>query len=72
MFVQTNKHAAPQLADIARSIEPDQVQLSTPLQPALGGPISEEEMRQAARAFAGLPTITVYDGGGAQVKPRMM
>lgn len=72
MFLQANKHVASQLSSIARSIEPDEVQLSTPLQPALGGPISEEDMRRVARAFAGLSTITVYDRGRAQVKPRMM
>ena len=72
MFLQANQHAAPQMADLARAIEPDEVQLSTPLQPALGGPISAAEMRQVARAFVGLPITTVYDGGQAQVKPRMM
>jgi wyosine [tRNA(Phe)-imidazoG37] synthetase (radical SAM superfamily) len=72
MFLQANQRAAPQMADLARSIEPDEVQLNTPLQPALGGPVSAEDMRQVARAFVGLHLTSVYDGGKARVRPRIM
>ena len=72
MFLQANQHAAPQMAALARTIAPDEVQLHTPLQPALGGPISETEMRQVTQAFSGFQVTTVYDRGPGQLKPRMM
>jgi wyosine [tRNA(Phe)-imidazoG37] synthetase (radical SAM superfamily) len=72
MFVQASRHAAPQMARLARSLEPDEVQLDTPLQPALGGPLSRAEMQAIEVAFAGLPVRSVYARDGVQVKPRFM
>jgi wyosine [tRNA(Phe)-imidazoG37] synthetase (radical SAM superfamily) len=72
MFIQANAHAAPQMADLARSLEPDEVQLDTPLQPALGGPLSADEMQKVVQAFAGLPVRCIYDEGQARVQPRAM
>jgi wyosine [tRNA(Phe)-imidazoG37] synthetase (radical SAM superfamily) len=72
MFVQANAHAAPQMAALARSLDVDEVQLNTPLQPALGGPISAAEMKKVARAFVGLPVRSIYKDGQAQVRPRFM
>jgi wyosine [tRNA(Phe)-imidazoG37] synthetase (radical SAM superfamily) len=71
MFVQANKDVAPQMADLARSLAVDQVQLNTPLQPALGNPVSAAEMLEIQAAFAGLPVCCVYNGDGqARIKPR--
>jgi hypothetical protein len=73
MFVQANKNAAPQMANLARSLNPDQVQLNTPLQPALGEPVSASDMQWIAGAFAGLPVLSVYDDSGtARVSPRFL
>lgn len=72
MFVQANKHAAPQLAALARSLEPDEVQLNTPLQPAFAGPLSAAEMQVVALEFAGLAVQSVYQGGEARIRPRSM
>ena len=72
MLVQANKHAAPRLADLVRRLAPDEVQLNTPLQPALGGPLSADEMSLAASAFAGLPVRNVYENGQARIQPRTM
>jgi wyosine [tRNA(Phe)-imidazoG37] synthetase (radical SAM superfamily) len=71
MLVQANQHAAPQIAALARSLQPDEVQLNTPLQPGLGGPLSVQELRSAARAFEGLPMRSVYDRD-VQFRPRSM
>lgn len=71
MYLQVNVHAAPQMAALARTLEPDEVQLNTPLQPALGGPITETQMRSVERAFAGMaPVRCVYVDGQAQTRPR--
>jgi wyosine [tRNA(Phe)-imidazoG37] synthetase (radical SAM superfamily) len=72
MFVQANKDVAPRMAALARSLDPDQVQLNTPLQPALGHPVSAAEMRQIERAFAGLPVRSVVDDDGqVRIRPRL-
>ncbi len=72
MWVQANRHAAGQMAALARSHDPDQVQLDTPLQPALGGPVSAAQMAEIERAFAGLPVRSIYQDGQARVIPRLM
>jgi wyosine [tRNA(Phe)-imidazoG37] synthetase (radical SAM superfamily) len=71
MLVQANVHAAPRLAELARGLEPDEVQLNTPLQPALGGPISAIEMAGVRGAFSGLPVRSVYQNGQAQIHVRL-
>jgi wyosine [tRNA(Phe)-imidazoG37] synthetase (radical SAM superfamily) len=73
MFVQANRRFALQMAALVRRIQPDEVQLNTPLQPALGEPLSDREMSTAAQAFVGQPVRTVFDGGAAgtpSLKPR--
>jgi wyosine [tRNA(Phe)-imidazoG37] synthetase (radical SAM superfamily) len=67
MLIRANLRAAPAIADLVRRIGPDEVQLNTPLQPALGGPITAEEMDAAAAYLTGLPVCSVYarrNGGG--------
>lgn len=72
MLLQSNVHGAAEMAALARSIEADEIHLNTPLQPALGGPISAAEMKEIAGAFEGLPVRCVYDRDRARVKPRLM
>jgi wyosine [tRNA(Phe)-imidazoG37] synthetase (radical SAM superfamily) len=71
MFLRSNVHRAKDMAALARSIGADEIQLNTPLQPALGEPISARTMRAVKRAFAGLATVCVYEGDHAQIKPRL-
>jgi wyosine [tRNA(Phe)-imidazoG37] synthetase (radical SAM superfamily) len=70
MFLRSNVHLANDMAALARSIGADEIQLNTPLQPALGGPISIHTMQEVERAFAGLPTTCVYSGDQARITPR--
>jgi wyosine [tRNA(Phe)-imidazoG37] synthetase (radical SAM superfamily) len=60
MLTRANLDATPAIAALARQIAPDEVQLNTPLQPALGGPITPGEMSAAQVHFAGLRFHTVY------------
>jgi wyosine [tRNA(Phe)-imidazoG37] synthetase (radical SAM superfamily) len=75
MFLQTNAHGAPQMAQLARSLQADEINLDTPLQPALGGPVSASEMERIAQAFTELPpqvnVRSIYRHNQAQVKPRL-
>jgi wyosine [tRNA(Phe)-imidazoG37] synthetase (radical SAM superfamily) len=72
MFVQANIHAAAEMAALARSLTPDEVQLNTPLEPALGGPVTARQMQQIEKAFEGLPVRSVYVDGRAQARPRLL
>lgn len=75
MFLQANAHAAPHMAELAHSVRADEIHLDTPLQPALGGPVSASQMETIAKAFAGLPprviVRNIYRDGQAQVNPRI-
>lgn len=71
MLVQANVETAPQLAALARTLSPDEVQLNTPCQPALGEPLSQPELLHAAHSFAELTLRTVYDED-IHLSPRMI
>jgi wyosine [tRNA(Phe)-imidazoG37] synthetase (radical SAM superfamily) len=71
MFIQANQRTASRMADLARTLQPDEIQLNTPLQPALGGPISACEMQDAAQAFEDCLTCTIYDEQ-TRLSPRSM
>jgi wyosine [tRNA(Phe)-imidazoG37] synthetase (radical SAM superfamily) len=70
MFLRSNAHLAAQMASLARPLQADEIQLNTPLQPALGEPLSATEMREVGQAFAGLPTTCIYDRDQARITPR--
>jgi wyosine [tRNA(Phe)-imidazoG37] synthetase (radical SAM superfamily) len=72
MVLQSNVHLAAEMAALARPIEADEIQLNTPLQPALGGPISAAEMKEVEGAFEGLPVHCVYDRDRARIRPRQI
>jgi hypothetical protein len=49
-----------EIAEIARDLSPDEVQLNTPLRPSPVPPLSPAEMDEIEAAFAGLPVLNVY------------
>ena len=63
MFVGHNKAQAQGMADIARDIAPDEVQLNTPLRPSPVKALSEAEMVEVKKPFiaAGLKVVSVYE-----------
>jgi wyosine [tRNA(Phe)-imidazoG37] synthetase (radical SAM superfamily) len=60
MLVQANLDAVPAIAALVHRVAPDEVQLNTPLQPALGGPVTAAEMSAVEAHFSGLPLYSVY------------
>jgi wyosine [tRNA(Phe)-imidazoG37] synthetase (radical SAM superfamily) len=60
MLTRANFGSAAAIAAIVRRIAPDKVQLNTPLQPALGGPLTPDELSAAQAHFAGLRLCSVY------------
>ena len=60
MFVEENKGYAEEIAALARDIQPDEVQINTPLRPCKVKPLSKEELDKIEKAFTGLNTLSVY------------
>lgn len=60
MFVAANRERAAEMAALARSLNPDEVQLNTPLRTSPAPPLSRTAMAKVEAAFAGLPVVTVY------------
>ena len=63
MFVEANKESGVEMARIAKVIQPDEVQLNTPLRPCPANPLPPEELERIQKHFKGLDTtvISVYD-----------
>lgn len=69
MFMDINKDAAAEMARLAWELEPDEVQLDTPLRPSPVPPLSPKEMERIEGEFSGLPFISVYRRKKPQVAP---
>jgi wyosine [tRNA(Phe)-imidazoG37] synthetase (radical SAM superfamily) len=60
MFMEENKDYVNELAELAREIQPDEVQINTPLRLCKVKPLPKEELDEIEKAFTGLNTISVY------------
>ena len=69
MFIAKNKDYAGQMAEIARQIAPDEVQLNTPLRPCPIKPLTPEEMAIIEEEFTGLKVVNVYRSPKPEVVP---
>ena len=70
MFIEANKSGAAGMAELAREIMPDEIQVNTPLRPCAVEPLSKEELAMIKGEFAGLPgVVSVYDSPGIKVTP---
>ncbi len=69
MFIDATKEAAGELAALAREMNPDEIQLDTPLRPSHVSPLFPEEMGQVEEHFHGLPFISVYKKKKPLVSP---
>ncbi len=70
MFVQANKDYAREMAQLAKEIAPDEVQINTPLRPCPVKPLSQEEIAAIQREFLALKKVTtVYEATKPIVTP---
>ena len=60
MFIDENRNYVQELAELSREIEPDEVQINTPLRPCTVQPLSKKELGDIEKSFTGLNTISVY------------
>lgn len=69
MFILANRDRAAEMAEVARQLRPDEVQLNTPLRPSPVPPLSPAEMCEVEAAFTGLPVVNVYKASRPEVSP---
>lgn len=69
MFMAQNQCYAPQIAQIARQIHPDEIEINTPLRPSAVKPLTKEELDQIKKHFRGLPAVSVYEAKKKAVEP---
>ena len=69
MFIEENKKYAQEIALITKEINPDEVQINTPLRPSGVNPLSEAELRTIEGYFEGLNTVSVFKAKKKKVKP---
>ncbi len=61
MLVKENRQEAGRIAEIAREIRPDEVQLNTPTRACACAPLEPAELERLRQEFSGLKTVVVYD-----------
>jgi len=69
MFIAANKDWAREMANIARQLSPDEVQLNTPLRPCPIKPLTPDELSVIEKEFTGLEVISVYRALKPEVLP---
>ncbi|HOV89109.1 MAG TPA: radical SAM protein [Syntrophorhabdaceae bacterium] len=69
MFIKENVPYVDDLADMARAIDPHEIQINTPLRPCGVKPLDPDEISSLKEHFKGLNTITVYESEKKQIKP---
>ena len=68
MFIGENRKYAEGIALIAKDINPDEVQINTPLRPCGAKPLSERELDEIKGHFKGLNSISVYEAEKKKVE----
>ena len=69
MFMENNKKDAARIARLAQRINPDEVQLNTPIRPSGVRFLSSAEMQKVRSFFKGMPVTCVYDAERKEIKP---
>ncbi|MFH0731967.1 MAG: radical SAM protein [Candidatus Omnitrophota bacterium] len=69
MFVKENKEFAKDIAEIARQIKPDQIQINTPTRPCAVMPLNKDEIAGIKKHFKGLNVSCVYESKRKKVEP---
>jgi wyosine [tRNA(Phe)-imidazoG37] synthetase (radical SAM superfamily) len=64
MFVKENKPFAGEMACLAQSIKPDEIELNTPLRPCGVKPLSKKELAEVEIFFKGTNYVSVYNRKG--------
>ncbi len=68
MFVEDNKAYTKEMADLAREIRPDEVQINTPLRPCAVKPLNQADIAEIVGQFKGLNVVSVYSSDKPNVR----
>lgn len=68
MFVPQNKDYSEEIARISKEIDPDEVQINTPLRSSPVTPLASEELAEVQSSFGGIKSLSVYDSEKPEVK----
>lgn len=68
MFIEGNKKCAGEIAKLAKEIDPEEVQINTPLRPCGVEPLSIEDINKIKAHFKGMNVISVYDAKKRKAK----
>jgi len=69
MFFWANRDQAEALAQLAREIEPDEIEVNTPLRPCAVKPLPPDVLAEIMTAFKGLNAVSVYEAERPAVTP---
>jgi len=69
MFIAENMRHARELAEMAESLSPDEVELNTPLRPCAVPPLPPQDMEVIEEQFAKLKAVNVYKSPKPEVQP---
>jgi len=69
MFLNHNEKFARELAELSREINPDEVQINTPLRPCEVAPLPKERLERIEQQYEGMPTISVYTSSRPMTDP---
>ncbi len=61
MFIEKNESEAGKIAALAREINPDEVQIDTPLRPCAEKPLSAKKISRIKKEFKGLNAVSIYE-----------
>jgi wyosine [tRNA(Phe)-imidazoG37] synthetase (radical SAM superfamily) len=61
MFVPENKNFSDEIADFVGAIEPDEVQINTPLRKSPATPLTRKELKKVEKSFQGINYRSVYE-----------
>ncbi len=61
MFIEENRKYTSRIADIIREVNPDEIQINTPLRPSGARPLDNERIKEIKSYFAGMPAVIVYE-----------
>jgi wyosine [tRNA(Phe)-imidazoG37] synthetase (radical SAM superfamily) len=69
MFMQENKEKAKDIAQLAKDIQPDEIQINTPSRPCPVEQLSRKVILDIKKYFLGMNVISLYDAKRKKVRP---
>ena len=69
MFVEDNLRYVKRIVDLVEEINPQEIQLDTPLRPSITKPLNEKIIEEIKKYFSHRTVVSVYEGGQKKTVP---